>query len=74
MKKNNLVAALIAMTFLAQLIYAEAGVNGYVVYPSRNPVSGAVITIPDLNNAVVAFAYMGATDFFQTPYCQEHVL
>jgi len=29
-EENNLVAALIAMTFLAQLIYAEAGVNGYV--------------------------------------------
>ena len=73
-EENNLVAALIAMTFLTQLIYAEAGVNGYVIYPSRNPASGAVITIQDLNNAVAAVACMGASDFFQTPHCQEHIL
>ena len=60
-EKNNLVAALIAMSFLAQLIYAD-------------PVSGAVITKLDLNIAVVVVACMGATDFFQTPYCQEHIL
>jgi uncharacterized membrane protein len=67
MKKNNLVVALMAMIFPAQLIYAEAGVNGYVIDPSGNPVSGAVITILDSNNAVVAVACTGANGFFQIP-------